>query len=129
MELKGRFLLLALVMSILVSGCYNKPVRHLASDVSLLKIGESTQEDVLIYLGDPDELEEMGNGIQRWTYNEQKANFFEKTPLVGGYIGTPEDRQVQVILKDGIVVDRIFTAYDEDDIGWSKDFSWQEKKK
>ncbi len=128
MELKGRFLVLAFVMTVMVSGCYNKPVRHLASDVSLLKIGESTQEDVLVYLGDPDDLQELGNGTQKWIYRDQKSGFFEKTPLVGGYVGSPEDRQVEVILQDGIVVERSFTAYDEDDLNWSKDFSWQEKE-
>lgn len=126
MELKGRFLVLAFVVALLLSGCYNKPVRHLASDVSLLKIGVSTQEDVLVYLGDPDDLEELGNGTQKWIYRQQKASFFEKTPLVGGYIGSPEERQVEVTLQDGIVVERSFTAYDEDDLSWSTDFSWQE---
>ncbi len=128
MELKGRFLLLVLAMALLVSGCYNKPVRHLASDVSLLKIGESTQEDVLVYLGDPDELEDLGNGTQKWVYRDEKASFFEKTPWVGKYVGSPEDRQVEVTLKNGIVVERSFTAYDEDDLSWSKDFSWQENE-
>ena len=129
MGLKVRYLLLAITFSVLVSGCYVKPVRHLASDVSLLKIGESTQEDVLVYLGDPDEHEGMADGTQRWIYKEKKAEFFEKTPLVGGYIGTPEDRMVIVTLKDGIVIDRIYTSSDEDDTKWADDFSWQEKKK
>lgn len=126
MGLKGRFLLLAFVMSVLVSGCYNKPVRHLASDVSLLKIGQSTQEDVLVYLGDPDDIEDLDNGEQKWIYRDEKADFFEKTPFVGEYIGTPEERRVEITLKNGVVSNRVFTAFDEDDLEWSEDFSWQE---
>ena len=39
--------IIALVTALVtISGCYITPVRHLAADVSLLKVGESTAEDV-----------------------------------------------------------------------------------
>ena len=50
------FLVLTLLAGI--SGCYINPVRHLASDAALLKVGESTKEDVLVFLGEPDEQQE-----------------------------------------------------------------------
>jgi len=117
--------LLALMLA--VSGCYTKPVRHLAADVALLQEGKSTAEDVRIFLGDPDERREGENGEETWVYKEERKSFMEKTPYVGSYFGTPELRKVIVLFKDGIVVKSKFISSDEDDLDWSKDFSWQDK--
>ena len=48
-----RLLVYSMIVAVLW-GCSNKPVRHLASDASLVKKGVSTKEDVLTFLGDPD---------------------------------------------------------------------------
>lgn len=122
-----RYVLLALVLLAGVSGCYVDPVRHLASDAALLKVGESTREDVLIYLGEPDEQQEVGEGAEKWLYREKEMSFMEKTPLVGKHIGSPEYHVVVVTLRNGIVTDCIYSSSDEDETGWAKDFSWQKK--
>jgi len=123
-----RNILFIILMLFVVSGCYNKQVRHLASDAALLKVGKSTQEDVLVFLGDPDEQEDLGNGSQKWRYLDQNRNLFEKTPWVGKHFGSPEYLQVVVTLKDGIVTECIYSSSDEDDMDWADDYSWQEKK-
>lgn len=127
MVVKRGCALLLLVMTLCVSGCYITPVRHLAADVALLKVGESTQEDVLIYLGDPDEQVDMGGGVVRWIYSEEKQTLMEKTPWIGKRIGSPEYRQVVVTLTNGIVSATSYTSSDEDDLDWADDYSWQKK--
>ncbi len=124
-----RIMLFLLAAVFALSGCYNKPVRHLASDAALLKIGESSSEDVLIYLGDPDEQKSLADGVEKWLYKKKDMNFFERIPYAGKYIGAPEYSQVVVTIANGIVADVTFFQSDEDDLDWADDYSWQEKKK
>lgn len=112
---------------VLVGGCYTTPVRHLAADVAILKKGVSTQEDVLVYLGDPDEVAELGGGVEKWYYKETDTSFLEGMPFIGKRIGSPEYIEVVVTLEDGIVADADYSSTDEDDLDWADDFSWQKK--
>jgi hypothetical protein len=122
------FLLFLLALSTLV-GCYTKPVRHLASDIALLQVGKSTREDVIVFLGDPDEQQEVGEGVQKWLYKDKNISLLQKTPLIGSKLGSPEYNQVVVTLRNGVVSACDYSYADEDDMDWAKDFSWQEKKK
>ncbi len=127
MILRMKVCLLALVALVAISGCYSTPVRHLASDVSLLKVGESTEKDVLIFLGEPDEQEELVGGVEKWLYRDKEMSFLEKTPLIGKHIGSPEYKQVVVTIANNIVTDVVYSSSDADDLGWMDDYSWQEK--
>jgi len=128
MVLTRRFFLLALFTLAAVSGCYTTPVRHLTADVSLLKIGTSTAEDVLVFLGSPDQKQDLGAGEERWLYKDKKMSLAEKAPLVGKYLGAPEYNQVVVTLKNDIVSNVVYSSADQDEMGWTDDFSWQDKK-
>jgi len=127
MVLRTNFFLLLLAL-VALSGCYTTPVRHLAADVALLKVGESTEEDVLIFLGAPDKQQELGAGVEKWLYNDKHMTLLEKAPLVGKRLGSPEYRQVVVTIKNKIVTEVVYSSSDADDAGWADDFSWQEKK-
>jgi hypothetical protein len=122
------FLLFFLVLFFL-GGCYITPVRHLAADIALLQIGKSTREDVTVFLGDPDEQQDMGDGVQKWLYRDKNISLLQKTPLVGSKFGSPEFNQVVVTIRNGVVSSCDYSYSDEDDMDWAKDFSWQEKKK
>jgi hypothetical protein len=128
MVFRTNVVLLLFLALVAISGCYNTPVRHLAADVALLKVGESTEEDVLIFLGAPDERQELAGGEEKWLYNDKHMTFLEKAPLVGKRIGSPEYRQVVLTLKNKIVTEVVYSSSDADDLGWADDFSWQEKK-
>jgi len=122
-----RLLILLLLTPFVLSGCYNKPVRHLASDAALLKVDKSSSEDVLIYLGDPDEQKLLADGVEKWLYKKKDANIFERIPYAGKYVGAPEYSQVVVTIENGIVTEVVFSLSDEDDVGWADDYSWQGK--
>ncbi|EKD36365.1 MAG: hypothetical protein ACD_75C01535G0002 [uncultured bacterium] len=121
--------LLALMLVFGVTGCYVKQVRHLASDSALLKVGVSTREEVVIFLGEPDEQQEVGKGVEKWLYRDKDASFLEKTPLIGKHIGSPQYHQVVVTLRNGIVADCVYSSTDEDDMDWANDYSWQRNSK
>jgi hypothetical protein len=112
-----------------VSGCYNKPVRHLASDAALIKIGESNRNDVLTYLGEPDEQVILGKGMEKWVFTEYEDSAFKNAPVVGKYFGEPDYGTVTIILKDNVVVDCVYGAWEFDSQAWTDDFDWQEKRK
>ncbi len=130
MVLRMKLFLLVLVTVALatLSGCYSTPVRHLTSDVSLLKVGQSTKEDVLIFIGDPDERQELGGGVEKWVYKDKEMSFLEQAPLVGKYLGSPEYKQVVVTITNNTVTDVVYSSSDADDQSWADDYSWQEKK-
>lgn len=132
MVLKVNFRLLVFmalaVMFCTVSGCYTTPVRHLASDVSLLKIGESTSEDVLVFLGPPDEKRDKPGGVEKWLYRDKELSFLQKTPFLGKHLGPPLYRKVVVTITKNVVSDVVYTSSDKDEPNWADDFSWQEKK-
>lgn len=118
-------LLLALLAGL--SGCYTNPVRHLASDAALLKVGESTQQDVLVFLGEPDEQQTVGEGEEKWLYRDKEMTVLEKTPLIGKRIGTPVYHYLVVTLRHGIVADCVYSSTDKDDMDWAKEISRQKK--
>jgi hypothetical protein len=120
---------LFLFLAFCLSGCYSKPVRHLASDIALLQVDKSTREDVVIFLGDPDEQQVLGEGVEKWLYKEKNVSLLQKTPLLGSKLGSPEFNQVVVTLRDGVVISCDYSYANEGDMGWAKDFSWQKKKK
>ncbi len=124
-----RFFFLLVATTFVLSGCYNKPVRHLVSDAALLKVGQSNSEDVLVYLGEPDEHKSLGEGVEKWMYQKEKKTLLEKIPYAGKQFGAPEYSQVIVTLVNGIVTECTFSLSDEDDMDWASDYSWQEKKK
>ncbi len=104
----------------LISGCYNKPVRHLAADVGLVKVGVSTKDDVLVFLGNPDEEFVGEDGTLNWIYLKSRKTVAEKLPWLGEKIGSPERTRVAVQFQ-GDVVSRVdYSLSDSDDLRWEK---------
>lgn len=128
MVLRMNFFLLVCISLVALAGCYTTPVRHLSADIALLKVGSSTEEEVLIFLGEPDEKRDAGTGVVKWLYHDKKMSLLEKAPLIGKRIGSPEYQQVAVTLTNNIVTDIAYSSSDADELGWTDDYPWQEKK-
>lgn len=120
-------IVMMLLSACFLSGCYITPVRHLAADIALVQVGQSTREDVLIFLGDPDEQRVQSEGNEKWLYTQKKKRGAEKTPFVGKYLGSPEINTVVITFTNGIVTDTKFSSDDKDDLDWADDFSWQKQ--
>lgn len=123
-----RYLMCVLLTVFAISGCYNTPVRHLASDVALIKIGESDRNDVLTFLGEPDKQIVLGKGVEKWVFTEYERSPVKNAPVVGKYFGEPDYGTVTVIIKNDVVVDCVYGAREDDDKSWADDFDWQEKQ-
>ena len=121
--------LLVVLTVFALAGCYTTPVRHLSADAALLQAGKSTRQDVIVFLGDPEQQQDLGEGVEKWLYKEKDIGFLEKTPLLGRYMGSPTYNQLVVTFRNGIVSEAVYSYSDDADLDWANDFSWQEKKK
>jgi len=119
--------LVVLVMFVLLTGCYNKSIRHLASDASLIKVGSSTRNDVLTYLGEPDGQRLLADGREEWVFLEEKPSDLQRTPVVGGFFSGNGYDKIFIVLQNDIVQSCQFREYNEDEFDWADDYSWQEK--
>jgi len=121
-------LLLCISVLVLLVSCSSKPVRHLASDASMVKTGTSTKEDVLAFLGDPDAQQMVSETSERWIYYEETQSSLQKMPYVGGFFNSTGYSRIVVTFEDDIAVDCTYSSYDTEDYDWSDDYSWQEKR-
>ena len=121
-----RYLLYGLLLAGLVS-CAGKPVRHLTSDASLITVGSSTKEDVLTFLGDPDEQEILSSDSERWVYYEERRSTLQRAPLVGDWFGKAGFSRIVVRFDGNTVAECIYQSREPGEFDWADDYSWQEE--
>jgi hypothetical protein len=110
----------------MLGGCTSHPVRHLASDASLVKPGVSSKEDVLTFLGDPDARQMLSASVEKWIYYEEQETTSQKMPYLGKLFSADGFSQIAITFEGNIVSDCRFSSFDSDDFDWSDDYSWQE---
>ncbi len=113
---------------LLLVSCADRPIRHLASDASLIKPGTTTREDVLTYLGDPDAQQMASENTERWIYYEELQSTMQRTPYFGGFFNASGFSRIVVTFEGDTVVDCTYSSHDSDEFDWADDFSWQEKR-
>lgn len=120
-------LLAVLVMLLFLPACYNKSIRHLASDASLIVVGSSTRTDVITYLGEPDLQRRLDDTREEWVFVEEKVSTLQRAPIVGNYFDGRGYDKVFIILENDIVQSCLFREFEDDEFDWADDFDWQEK--
>lgn len=108
----------ALLLTLLFAGllgCAKKNVRHLASDVCLVTPEQSTREQVLTYLGTPDEQYEMADGSETWIYYDVKKTMLRDTPYIGEKIGEKKYEMVKVTFDGDIVRTCVYRLLSEEE--------------
>lgn len=98
-----------------LAGCAKKSVRHLASDVCLITPEVSTKEQVLTYLGQPDEQYEMADGTETWFYYEVRKSLLNNTPYVGDKIGDKKYETVKVTFTGEVVQTSLYRSMSEEE--------------
>jgi hypothetical protein len=112
----------------LLAGCATSPVRHLASDASLITIGKSTQDDVLTYLGQPDSERMVSSDTKQWVYFEEKRSLLQQTPLVGKVFKPEGYGMILITFKGNLVVDCRYSSFNKDEFDWAGSYPWQDVK-
>ncbi len=109
-----------------LTGCYSKSMRHLASDVALITIGESVRNDVLTYLGEPDKQNKRDGDTEEWIYVEEKITTLQRIPMIGVFFSNNGYQKITVILHNNVVQSCQYREFDKDELEWADDYSWQE---
>jgi hypothetical protein len=118
--------ILVLILSAVLSGCYNQPRRHLASDAILIEVGSSTRNDVLTYLGEPDKQRILDKGREEWVFIEETPSNYQRAPLLGGFFKGKGYENVFIVFQDDIVQLCQFRENAKDELDWADVYSWQE---
>ncbi|HID03569.1 MAG TPA: hypothetical protein EYP18_10235, partial [Desulfobacterales bacterium] len=71
-------------LTLLLAGCSGTPTRHLVSDVAMIQAGQTSREEVLKLMGDPDSKRMVSPETEEWVYYEEARALLQDTPLVGG---------------------------------------------
>ena len=123
-----RFFVWAVCALFLCSACSFKPVRHLASDAALIKAGEASRQDVLRYLGKPDDKRSLAPGTEEYVYSEYRKGQLGNLPMLGKLISPVSQELVVVTLKGDKVVNCEYRLIRKDDKEWKEDVSWEDVK-
>jgi hypothetical protein len=121
-----RVLIYLLASLFLLGGCYTKQVRHLASDAALIKPGQSSRQDVLRYLGEPNGHRTISPGVEEYVYYEDRKGALGTMPVVGSWIDPKGYEMILVTLDGDLVTGCEFRLFNEADQAWVNDFSWEE---
>ncbi len=119
-------MLIGLTLLLVVSACYNKPVRHLASDASLIKAGESTRTDVLKYLGEPNGRRNVAPGVEEYMYHEDKRNLLQRQPVVGSMMDAQGYEILLITLTGDLVTGSEFRTFKKGEMERFEGFTWDE---
>jgi hypothetical protein len=105
------YILIGLTLLLLLGGCYTNPVRHLASDASLIKTGESTRQDVLLYLGEPNGRRAVGPGVEELVYYESKRTLLQRSPMIGAMMDDKGYDMLVITLTGDLVTGSEFRTF------------------
>ena len=106
-------------------GCHHHPVRHLASDVGLIKKGETTRKEALSLLGDPDSTRMVAEATEEWTYYEEDKSMLQQAPVVGNAFSSKGYNTVILTIHGDIVVGARYGSYNKHEFDWQDDYTWQ----
>lgn len=101
------------LLAFTMAGCYHQPVQHLCSDVCLLLPGKTTQQQVIAYLGTPDQRRLVPGKGETWIYYQVNKSFLRKMPLVGKKMGEEHYDVVTVTFQGNVVRTCAYRSYNE----------------
>jgi hypothetical protein len=107
--------LMALLLTFTMTGCYRTQVRHLSSDVCLLQPGQTTREEVLAYLGDPDQRQINPEKGETWIYYQGNKSLLRKMPYLGKNMGEEQFDVVMITFQGDLVRTCAYRSFDENE--------------
>jgi hypothetical protein len=127
-----RSFILLFILLIFISGlggCSSTPTRHLVSDVAMISVGNTSRQEVVKLMGDPDSKRMLDANTEEWAYYEELPATFEGTPLIGGLFDSDGYEMVLITFNGDIVKSCNYRGHDDDEFDWQNDYSWQEIEK
>ncbi len=105
----------ALLFFLFSAGCsgISAPVRHLSSDVCLVMPESTTRQEVISFLGEPDQKITNAEKSEVWLYLKVNKSFSKKLPLVGTKLGEQNYETVTVTFDGDLVKTCLYRQFDE----------------
>lgn len=95
-------ILLIAAISCFMASCGANQRQFLAIDAASIKAGES-MDAVLTGLGPPDARKRLSPTHEAWYYYYVNKRFYQKTPLIGGFLGKGEIETLEIkFLRDKV---------------------------
>ncbi len=120
------FVLSVALLALFLAGCSTTPTRHLVSDVCMIKAGQTSRQDVLALMGDPDSKRMISADTEEWVYYEEARATMQDAPLVGGAFDPDGYNMVVITLSGNTVATCRYSGFEDDEFDWQDDYSWQE---
>lgn len=98
----------------IIFGCAGYPVKHLSSDASLIIPARTTKQEVVNYMGVPDEKITRPDG-EVWRYYQANKSLLRKTPYIGGAMGYEEYDVVVITFSGEVVASCVYRLFNEQD--------------
>jgi hypothetical protein len=115
------------ILLLVMTGCTNHPVQNLASDIGLIKIGTTTRQEVLSFLGEPDTMKQISEGVEEWAYQEETRSSLQRMPVAGKMFSAQGYMLAILTINGNIVTAARYGSYDKDEFDWQDDYGWQKK--
>jgi hypothetical protein len=112
-----------------LAACGGAPVRNLASDAAMIKAGETSRQELLQMLGQPDQRRAGNDREEILVYHEKETSRLKATPLVGRLLSPRREATLTVVIRDDVVFSARYGAIAYDEQRWSDDFKWQREGK
>jgi hypothetical protein len=106
-----------LVCLFILAGCsaFSSPVRHLSSDVCLVMPESTTRQEVISFLGEPDQKITTADNSETWLYFKAKSSLSRKMPLVGEMLGSQNYETVTVTFDADLVKTCFYRQFNEEE--------------
>ncbi len=106
-------LILPFALLFILVGCADHPVRHLSSDISMIKKHHSTRQDVLTFMGEPDLKRKVSGDQEEWVYEEEQRSSLQDLYVLGGLFSGHGYSAVIITFKGKLVVDYVYRTSEE----------------
>lgn len=124
------FVVSVLLLPILgLGGCSSVPTRHLVSDVAMIKAGDTSRQELLDLMGEPDSKRMLDADTEEWIYYQEDRATLQDTPLIGDVFDPDGYSMVMITFSGDVVKTCRYRGHDEDEFDWQGDYSWQEIEK
>lgn len=118
--------LVVVSLLLFMAGCSGTPTRYLVSDVCMIKTGQTSRQEVLTLMGEPDSKRMVTSDVEEWVYYEEDRSMMQDTPLVGGVFDADGYNMVRITLSGDVVASCNYSGFEDDEFDWQDDYTWQE---
>lgn len=100
----------------LLPGCsHNSAVRHIASETGLTIPNQTTQKEVLSYMGFPESKKTISENEEQWIYYQANESLMRRTPFFGHKMGQTDYDVAIINFQNQLVTSCQYRSFNEEE--------------